>query len=431
MSASASSPQRQARPKAQQPTQRPPERVVLHIGLHKTGTTYLQNLMRQNRRRLARRHGVYVPAGLRKTVFASLDLVTRHSGMARDARTSGAWDRLAAEVNGCGLPTAVISQERLSVAHPRHARRAVASFPDSDVHVVVTVRDLPRLLVSYWQEALKNGATWTLDGYVAALRDPESAAIDPARRFWVHEDVTGVLHCWASAVPADHIHVVTVPPAGSPPELLTDRFGSVMGFTHDDLPQAALWTNENVGLVGAELLRRLNERLDGKLDDVAYDFGVKRPMVRRLASLPQRRASVLDDEQRAWASSVSARFADEIQEKGYRVVGDLADLRGTARSAAASGAVAPAAPEKVDDAELLNAALEALAELTVRYGEKMAELDRQKAAQNPELAGRWTRLGTQVRSRGFAAQRAVADRAARTRLGRRAVTAYLRRRAGR
>ena len=50
-------------------------RVVLHVGMHKTGTTYLQNLLRQNRRRLARRAGVYVPPGARKTVFASLDLI--------------------------------------------------------------------------------------------------------------------------------------------------------------------------------------------------------------------------------------------------------------------------------------------------------------------------------------------------------------------
>jgi hypothetical protein len=409
------------------PSPSAPERVVLHVGLHKTGTTYLQSLLRQNRRRLARRHGIYVPPGLRKTVFASLDLITRHSGMARDPRTSGAWDRLAAEVNGCGLPTALVSQERLSVARPRHARRAVQSFPDSEVHVVVTVRDLPRLLVSYWQEAVKNGVTWTLDEYVSALRDPESAGVDPARRFWLHEDVTGVLRCWASVVPADRIHVVTVPPAGSDPELLTDRFASVLGLTHHDLPREPRLKNENIGLVGTELLRRLNERLDGRLPDVAYDFGVKRPVVQGFASLPRQRSSVLDDDQRAWAASVSARFAEEIEKSGYRVVGDLTDLHPDT----SPPSPAPSGNTTVTDAELLDAALEALAELSMRHGKMMAEKDLEKAPETTDLAGRWARLGTHLRSRTFAAQRAAADMAVRSRLGRRAAATYMRRRAGR
>jgi hypothetical protein len=405
-----------------------PERVVLHVGLHKTGTTYLQSLLRQNRQRLARRHGIYVPPGLRTTVFASLDLITRHSGMARDPRTSGAWDRLAADVNGCGLPTALVSQERLSVARPRHARRAVQSFPESQVDVVVTVRDLPRLLVSYWQEAIKNGVTWTLDEYVTALRDPDSAGVDPARRFWLHEDVTGVLRCWGSAVPADRLHVVTVPPAGSAPELLTDRFASVLGLTHHDLPREPRLKNENIGLVGTELLRRLNERLDGRLPDVAYDFGVKRPVVQGFASLPRDRSSVLDDEQRAWAASVSARFAEEIGKNGYRVVGDLTDLQPDTSSSTPS----PTAPTReVTDAELLDAALAALTELSIRHGKVMAERDLETAPETTDLAGWWARVGTHAKSRTFAAQRAAADLAVRTRLGRRAAASYMRRRAGR
>jgi hypothetical protein len=406
----------------------PTRRVVLHVGLHKTGTTYLQNLMRHNRKRLAKRKGVYVPPGPRKTVFASLDLIPWDSPLGRDVRVAGAWDRLADEVNGCGLPTAVVSEERLDVANQRQARRAVSSFADADVHVVVTVRDLARVAVSHWQEDVKNGATWTLEEFMGRLMDPDAAATAPARGFWLHEDVTGVLRTWSSAVGEDRVHVVTVPPPASPPDLLTRRFGSVVGFTPEDVPVPPPWNNENVGDAGIELLRRLNERLDGSIDRSTYKRAVSAPVVRRLAALPDRALPALTEAQRAWADDMSGRFADEIRARGYPVVGDLADLRPAPGTAADD---APAGRSDADDAALLGAALEALTELAGRHSERVAQADAEAAASRENLAGRLPQARNKLRSRAFALTRGAADLAGRSRVGRRVGAAYLRRRAGR
>jgi hypothetical protein len=416
-------------------------RVILHVGLHKTGTTYLQGLLRQNRRRLARRAGVYVPPGARKTMFASLDLIPWDSPLGRDPRVAGAWDRLAAEVNDCGLPTAVVSQERLDVASPRQARRAVESFGDAEVHVVVTVRDLARVAVSAWQEDVKNGGTWTLQDYLARLQDPDAAAMPPARAFWLHQDVTGVLRTWASAVPVERTHVVTVPPAGSSPELLTSRFGSVAGFGVEHVPTPPTWDNTNVGVVGSELLRRLNVHLDDSLDKSTYKRAVSTPVVRRLSALPDRALPALDEKQREWAAATSARFAEEIRHRGYRVVGDLGDLRPAAAHSASvtERATAGATEEPTDgpagglddDVMLLDAAMEALTELATRQGEMVAKADRERAHARDDLAGRLPRARNHLRSRGFAMAKGLADTAGRTRPGRRLGAAYLRRRAGR
>jgi len=421
----------------------PALRVVLHVGMHKTGTTYLQNLLRQNRRRLAKNAGVYVPPGARKTVFASLDLIPWDSPLGRDRRVAGAWDRLAAEVGGCGLPTAVVSEERLDVANPRQAKRAVAAFGDADVHVVVTVRDLARVAVSSWQESVKNGGTWTLREFLARLQDPDAAATPPARGFWLHEDVTAVLRTWSNVVPVENIHVVTVPPPGSPPELLTARFGSVVGFGPDDVPTPPTWNNANVGVVGSELLRRLNLHLNGSLDKSTYKRAVSAPVVRRLSALPDRALPALDETQRAWAVETSTRFAQEIRERGYRVVGDLDDLlpqaprAGSGTSApdrasdrAETAATAEAAASETE-VTLLDAALEALAELATRQGEAVAKADRARADSRDDVAGRWTQARNHLRSRGFALTRGLADAVGRTGPGRRLGAAYLRRRGGR
>ncbi|HWM00027.1 MAG TPA: hypothetical protein VNP20_22000 [Nocardioidaceae bacterium] len=400
------------------------ERVVLHVGLYKTGTTYLQNLLRENRRSL-RRSGIYLPPRRREVTFAALDLIDRQFRGTRDARVPGAWDRLAAAVYDSGLPTAIISEERLSVATPRQVRRAVAAFASAQVDVVVTVRDLSRVLVSHWQEEVKNGATWTLPEYADALRDPEGAGSHPARGFWMHEDVTAVLRAWGSAVPVERIHVVTVPPAGAPSGLLAERFGSVAGFKPRDVAREGVWTNENVGAVGTELIRRLNERIGDQMHGIEHERGVKIPLSRALAAMSSKGAVAVPAEHREWAGQTASTYVQEIRAGGYDVVGDLDDLQ---PMPAVGEAGQPGEP---GDAALLEAALEGLSALVLRQGKVLAAADRVASAQRGDLAGRRTRMVTRARNLSFRAKRAAADLAGRSRTGRRLTAAYVRRRAGR
>lgn len=413
------------------------ERVVLHVGLYKTGTTYLQNLLRENRRPL-RRAGLYLPPRRREVTFAALDLVDRQFRGVRDARVPGAWDRLVAAAHESGLPGAIVSEERLSVASPRQVRRAVGSFGPARVHVVVTVRDLSRVLVSHWQEEVKNGATWTLREYADALRDPSAAGVNPARAFWMHEDVTAVLRSWSTAVPVERIHVVTVPPAGAPAGLLAERFGSVAGFKPGDVPREAVWSNENVGAVGTELLRRLNERVGDQMHGVEHERGVKIPLARALAAMSDKGVVDVPAAHLRWAADTSAMFVEEIRHGGYDVVGDLADLQlatsvsdATGSDTTADTGSSTAHPGRLDDAALLDAALEALAALTLRQGKVLAAADRLRGAERDDLAGPRTRLLNGMRHLLFRGRRAAADLAGRTPPGRRATAAYLRRRAGR
>ncbi len=406
-----------------------PTRVVLHVGLYKTGTTYLQNRMRHDRRRLGR-VGLYLPAARREVIFAALDLLGRQLRGVRDPRVPGAWDRLVTEINASGLPGAIVSEERLSVATPRQARRAVASFGAAQVHVVVTVRDLARVLVSHWQEEVKNGAVWTFPEYADAIRDPRGVGGNPARGFWMHEDVTAVLRSWSAAVPVDRIHVVTVPPPGSPPGLLAERFGSVVGFRPRP-PRKELASNENVGAVGTELLRRLNERLGDRLDGVEHERGVRIPLTPALAALPSRRATTIPATHRAWAQTTAARFVEEIRTAGYHVVGDLSDLHPRWPERTAGAPAEGEAAGDIEDGDLLDAALEALAALATRQGQVLAAADRQAGAERTDLAGRGTRAANAMRTLAVHGQRTAADVATGTSLGRRLTAMYLRRRAGR
>ena len=74
-------------------------RLVLHVGLHKTGTTYLQSVLRANRDVLAAQ-GVWVPVpdgtGVPSATMAAWDLRGRKSEGSRDRRQVGQWDARSA-----------------------------------------------------------------------------------------------------------------------------------------------------------------------------------------------------------------------------------------------------------------------------------------------------------------------------------------------
>src|SRR4051812_41797703 len=101
-------------------------RVYLHVGLYKTGTTFLQNLWRANRGRLAQQ-GVYYPGGRDGPVqvFAVSDLFGRRPTGGED-RIEGRWAELTEAVGASPHPVTLISDESLSLATVGEARRAAA-----------------------------------------------------------------------------------------------------------------------------------------------------------------------------------------------------------------------------------------------------------------------------------------------------------------
>ena len=63
-----------------------------------------------------------------------------------------------------------------------------------------------------------------------------------------------MLERWSVIAPPERIHVVTVPPSGTPPEVLLERFCSVIGVDPAALDREVPRANESLGQVQAELL---------------------------------------------------------------------------------------------------------------------------------------------------------------------------------
>ena len=360
------------------PTQQPRatpagrRRVYLHVGSPKTGTTYLQGVLGRHRDRLRAVGVLYPGAGERDQFNAALDLRGIKFGGHEDPAVPGAWARLVGEVRDWPATT-IVSHEILAGASPEQACRAVRSFATAEVHVVVTARDLSRQLPSMWQEHVKNRHTTRWPDYVTAVRRSLGETAGPAdgsslgERFWRTQDVADILRRWGAALPVDRLHVVTAPRPEAPRDLLWRRFASLVGIDPDGFDGVSDRRNPSLGAVEAELLRRLNERLDESLPWPHYRRLVKRALAEQVLAAERSGDRLwLDADQATWAEQRSRGILEQIKAGGYDVIGDLAELvtDGAGASPRAS------TPDEASTGDLLGAAVPAIAGYVVDLAER-------------------------------------------------------------
>lgn len=334
-------------------------RVFVHIGTMKSATTYVQELCDRNRRVL-REAGV-----LWTSAEANLKAVDQLLGIHRDRPgLDAAWEELNAAIRGHD-DTALISNELLAPVHEPKIEHLVEALSPAEVHVVITARDLARVVPSQWQEGVRNGQTVAWGDFVAGIRGDEGADKEIGRTFWRKHGVAGVVARWSTYVALDRITVVTVPPSGSPAALVGERFASVLGVDPATLEQPRS-RNPSLGGHSAELLRRVNERC-GSFGLLDYKWAFKHALARfTLAERAgQEPALVLNADQQDWARSRAQAMIEAIRGSGVPVVGDLDDLL-----PALSGANGAVDPTRATDAEMLDVALDGL----VGMGRMLANL---------------------------------------------------------
>ena len=195
------------------------DKVVLHVGLMKSGTTFIQRQLFAHQSTL-RDRGTLVPG----TKWGE-QVTAVSDGLRRDGNHDGSWDALTAQINDWS-GHAVVSMEFLGPAPPRVIGRLVRSFAPARVEVVVTARDLNRSIAALWQETIQNGRSWTWPEYVAGLRaacpwhDPAEIT-EAGRTFWRQQDLSRIAAAWGNET--DRVTVVTVPHPGAARGELLDQ----------------------------------------------------------------------------------------------------------------------------------------------------------------------------------------------------------------
>lgn len=309
---------------------RVPPRVYLHIGAMKTGTTFLQDLLEANREDLKKAGYLFPGEQFSDISHAVRDLLFSSDDAEVQEQTRGKWARLVDEIVSFDGKAAIISMEFLSFADAEGAARVLDSFPGHEVHVVLTVRDAERAIPAQWQTSMRNGSKVTLPKFVQGtrqvVRGKESSA-KGARIFQRTQGIPRMLETWTPLVGPKRMHVITVPPSGSDPALLWQRFAKVVGVRPKAagvLPSAA---NPSLGHASSELLRRVNKEL-GDVLPVDYWIVIKSQLARRVLGgrAGEEHPVRLHRPGVALAREWNGAVREAISQHGVRLVGSLDEL---------------------------------------------------------------------------------------------------------
>jgi hypothetical protein len=295
-------------------------RVFLHIGLPKTATSYLQTILWSSREQL-RADGVLLPGTERRDHLWASRVVRGADGIAkRPDRERSSWDRLRAELagwDGDGL----VSHEFFAAASAEQARDMVKALEPARVEVVVTAREPLGLFTASWQESLKNRATTPMADYAREESENPGAIWN-----WRTLDLGLVLDRWSDAVPEERIHVLPLDRTAARDEIW-HRFAGLLGLDAPAYDLSRSFPNESMGVVEAEVLRRVNAHL-GSFSK-AFDRGVYIRTFLADERLVPRRGEPFwpQPDQIEECRARSLATIRRLESSAVHVLGDVEDLR--------------------------------------------------------------------------------------------------------
>ena len=219
-------------------------RYVIHIGPHKTGTTYLQHAFTRLRPELTAR-GILYPHKWGNGEHGHHDLPTALA-QADDTSLPQAFEAL----NRSGADTILLSSETFSYSSDGDVRRLHSLVAGQPVQVVFYCRRWSELLPSVWRESVKHGSAKTMPEYVLeCLADPTTSPV---------VNFSQVLDRYAAVFGPDAIRIVSYNSVlEANDDLLTHFCRSFLSWP-DPPPTGLGRVNPSLDMVDSELIRTLN-----------------------------------------------------------------------------------------------------------------------------------------------------------------------------
>jgi hypothetical protein len=322
------------------------QRVYLHVGTPKSGTTYLQAGLWQTREQL-RGLGFLFPG--RSPFDHNRASIVVRNGKHLPGRKKGVpalWQRFT-EQAAAHPGTVVLSNEWYLAATSEQVAAAVDQLGGDRVHVVVTTRNLVRLVPAAWQESLKVGRGHSLHDFVIGLGE--------GRTKWTWEvlDPAAVARHWARVVGPQRVHVVTMPERPTHTGQLWERFAATLGFDPHAVELPAREANESMSVQAARLMQEFGPALKHEVDEHVPSgrrraSWLRTAVVRRVLSGVPGDPIGVGEELRADLLARGERTVADLRELGCPVTGDLDELLGGTDRAGSRH------PNTVTESELLD-----------------------------------------------------------------------------
>jgi hypothetical protein len=232
-----------------EPSNNQGRKIVLHIGPHKTGSTYLQHRLLKSRAALNAAGWEYPEYALSQ--FAQHQLyhwLNGNNASAGNVSEAGFKDLL--ERN----PRLILSSEDFVYFLPERIRRLRGLLGDAPVEVVYFLRTPVDLWPSHWQELVRHGRDDTLLEYLAAYagwtKAVEPSSMNPVAHLRKYADVFGQdalkIICYDNIVSENG-------------DIFEFFWRNVLGLRHLDPPGTARVIHPSQPLHMIEMLRNLNQ----------------------------------------------------------------------------------------------------------------------------------------------------------------------------
>lgn len=300
-------------------------KVYLHVGTRKSGTSYLQDILRASEPALSA-DGLKL-LYIRRPNQVQLELVP----LQRYAETGAEEDRRAAvrptrkRVARSGFERHLSTLEDLAELPGRAADALVGALAAHEVHVVITCRHWGKVIPSEWQQMVKGRGTLAYEDYLTQIaQDTEAGALFRAR-----QDVPDIVRRWGRLIDPERVHVLVVPAdRSSTGPGIVEQFCDTVGIVPETLAEGTGTHNASLGYPQAEVLRRLNVALGDRLPTVRGDYkeAVRRWVTRQVLMLMPRSGIGIPQAFHAWCREQGERQRAELLEMGVDIRGDVDDL---------------------------------------------------------------------------------------------------------
>lgn len=302
-----------------------PDRVVLlHIGPHKTGTTAIQSAFHNRRKQLLAQDTRY--AGKLRQVYREARTIAGGDNVpGRRSLDMKVWNALVDEVVTAKQPRVVVSSEAFAGADGDVAARVVRELGKGrNLHVVVTLRPLAKILPSQWQQFVQNGRRTSYDKWLAEVLNVK--ADERIGTFWRRHDHGALVRRWAAAAGPGNLSVVVVDERER--TMLMRTFEQLLALAPGTLEPKPSDSNRSMTMAEIELIRQLNlvvhdEPWAKQTYALVMKDGVADSIV--LGRRPEPDEEPITTPR--WALEKAAEIAGEsagvIRSCGVRVIGDL------------------------------------------------------------------------------------------------------------
>ena len=229
-------------------------RIILHIGVYKTGTTAVQNFLTRNRSALAKRGVLYPESFTKFDAHHPLPwaLGVGHRAKELSVRPDEVVRAILQEADSAGADTVILSSEEfinLEAAERLPALKRL--FAGHAVEILIYLRRQDSLLLStYGQHVRMYSIRFT--GTISDFLLKHSNFLNKYN-YW------GTLQRWAKVFGSDAMHVKLYDQARFPEGDIVGDFADTLGIGLDGCDGRKVnGINRNLSDLGLEVLRRLN-----------------------------------------------------------------------------------------------------------------------------------------------------------------------------